>query len=262
MNPRGVSATVAVDGLPLQICRLFPAEETATRPVLVLLHEALGSIALWKDVPQHLAARTGCAVLVYERFGHGFSAPLPPRARGGDYLDYEAYEVLPQLLEQCGVERPLLVGHSDGATLALMYAARYPGQVAGVVSEAAHLFVEELTLAGIREAQRTVVETRLLERLAKYHRDPEAIFRRWVEIWQTEQFAAWNIEALMPAISCPVLALQGAEDEFGTLRQLEAIVDGVGGPAEKLVIPGCRHIPHFQAPSDYLAAVSRFVAGL
>ena len=138
-----------------------------SRPVLVLLHEALGSIALWKDLPQLLAQACGCDVLVYERFGHGFSDPLPEEASGFGYLDYEAWQVLPQVLAQCGIERPVLVGHSDGATLALMYAARYPEKVAGVVSEAAHVFVEEVTLDGIREAKRSCAETRLLERLSK-----------------------------------------------------------------------------------------------
>jgi len=261
MRVQTSESTLTIDGHRLQVCRVRSADPLPMgRPVLVLLHEALGSITLWKQVPQLLAQRTGCEVLVYERFGHGYSAPLPAAARGGDYLDYEAYAVLPQLLAQCGVERPLLVGHSDGATLALMFAARHPREVAGVVSEAAHLFVEERTLAGIRETQRTAEASRLLERLRKYHRDPEPIFRRWVELWQAPRFAAWNIEALMPAITCPVLAIQGEEDEYGTLRQLDAIVDGVSGPADRLVIPGCRHVPHFQAQSDYLAAVARFVA--
>lgn len=229
-------------------------------PVLVLLHEALGCIAMWKDLPAVLAQLTGCDLLVYERFGHGHSAPLPEAASGGDYLTYEAWQVLPELLRQCGIERPLLIGHSDGGTLALMYAARFPQQVAGVVSEAAHLFVDELSLAGIRAAKRTFKETRLLERLAKYHADPEPIFRRWTEIWLTPEFAVWSIEDLLAQIDCPLLAIQGEEDEYGTSRQVEALVAGVSGPAQALLIPECQHIPHFQAQQTFLEAVSAFVA--
>ena len=236
------------------------ARPAAGNPVLVLLHEALGCIGMWKDVPELLAERSGCDLLVYERFGHGHSAPLPQAARGAGYLAYEAYEVLPELLRRCRVERPLLIGHSDGGTLALMYAACFPQQVTGVVSEAAHLFVDELSLAGIREAKRTFQETRLLERLLRYHTDPEPIFRRWTEIWLTPEFADWSIEALMPKILCPLLAIQGEEDEYGTRRQVEALVAGVSGPAEALLIPDCRHIPHLQAQQIFLESVSDFVA--
>ena len=251
-----------IHGRHINVRWLRHHQPACARPVLVLLHEALGCIDMWKDIPAELARRSGCDLLVYERFGHGHSAPLPETASGGDYLDYEAWEVLPELLRQCGVTRPLLLGHSDGATLALMYAARFPQQVVGLVSEAAHLFVDELSLAGIRAAKRPGHETRLLERLAKYHADPEPIFRRWTEIWLTPEFAAWSIEGLLEQIACPLLAIQGEADEYGTRRQVEALVAGVHGPAEALLIPDCRHIPHFQARQAFLERVTDFITEL
>jgi len=247
-------------GHHLNACWLRNSSSEGGAPVLVLLHEALGSIELWREIPAILAQQTGCDILIYERFGHGHSAPLPKAASGADYMAYEAWQVLPELLQKCGVERPLLLGHSDGATLALMYAARFPQQVAGVVSEAAHLFVDELTLVGIRIAKRTCQETRLLERLSRYHIDPEPIFRRWTEIWLTPEFSEWSIEGLMAQITCPVLAIQGEEDEYGTRRQVEALVEGVSGSAQALMIPNCQHIPHFQAQQVFLTAVADFVA--
>lgn len=239
-------------------CRGGP--DTPDAPVLVFLHEALGCDSMWKGVPLALSVAMGLPFLTYDRPGHGLSGPLRG-PRDERYLEVEAYEVLPQLLDACGVTDAVLVGHSDGGTIALMYASRH--RVRAVVTEAAHVFVEEITLAGIRAAVEAWKTTDLRDRLARHHGDKtEALFDAWAETWLSERFRPWNIEPCLPGVEAPVLVVQGEDDEYGTARQVEAIAGGVSGPSRPLLIPGCRHIPHHQAAEQVLPAIAEFVSGV
>lgn len=239
---------------------LVPAA-TPGAPTLVLLHEGLGSIALWRDLPQQLAKATGCAVLAYSRHGHGASAPLtgPRTVR---YMHDEALVVLPEVLEALGIARPILIGHSDGASIALIHAGQGAGPVAGLVLLAPHVFVEDLTVASIAAIGRTFAETDMGVRMGRYHADPVGVFAGWHRIWLDPAFRGWNIEAGLPAITCPVLLIQGADDEYGTLAQIDAIAARVSGPVERLVLAACGHSPQRDQPDATLAAISGFVARL
>lgn len=235
-----------------------PGGAPADAPVMVFLHEALGCIAMWKNMPERLAAMTGLPALVYDRHGHGLSGPLP-RQRKPDYLDRESFDVLPRILAKCGITDPIPVGHSDGGSIALLYASRHP--VRALVSEAAHVFVEEVTLAGIGQAAAVWRETDLPQRLAKYHGDKtEDLFCAWADCWRTDPFPAWNMEAALPGVSCPALIIQGEGDEYGSRAQVDAIAAGISGPATVMMVPDCNHIPHFQAADAVLPAIAEFVA--
>lgn len=232
-----------------------------TWPVLVFLHEALGSVAMWKDVSERIARAGGCPVLLYDRLGHGKSDPLPQELNQADYLDKESGQILPELLAACKIEQAVLIGHSDGATIALMAAALLPERIRAVVAEAPHLFIEKLTLEGIRAHGTLTARAAIVARVAHYHRQPiEPIFNRWQQTWLAEQAPHWNIETLMSSVCCPVLGLQGEADEFGTPGQLEALAARVSGPVTTRLLPDCRHIPHFQAPQEYQQEVLQFLA--
>lgn len=228
--------------------------------VLVFLHEALGCHSMWKRVPTALSEATGLPFLTYDRLGHGRSGALP-RPRDERYLEVEAFEILPAVLDACGVVDPILIGHSDGGTIALMHASR--DKVRAVVTEAAHVFVEEVTLEGIRAAVESWHTTDLRDRLARHHGDKtEALFDAWAETWLSERFRSWDIRDCLPGIKAPVLIVQGEDDEYGTVHQVEAIAAGVSGPARPVVIPGCRHIPHRQAADRVLPAIADFIRAL
>lgn len=233
-----------------------PVYDTGRAPI-VLLHEGLGSIGQWKDFPEKLAQATGRAVLLYDRQGYGQSPPLTG-ARQLDYLHRYAHEELPALLRGCGVEKPILFGHSDGGSIALLYAAEFP--TAALITEAAHVFVEDLSVRGIRDARHAWMTTGLKDRLAKYHGDKtEQIFFAWADTWLTDWFRDWNIEKGIEAITCPALILQGEDDEYGTPAQVQAITDRIGPSAQGRLIPNCRHIPHFQAGEVVLEATQSFL---
>lgn len=234
-----------------------PASGVADRPVLVFLHEALGCDTMWRGVPETISRATGLPYLSYDRLGHGRSTPLPG-SRDERYLEVEAFEVLPAVLEACGVTEPILIGHSDGGTIALMYASRHG--VRGVISEAAHVFVEEVTLAGIRAAVGAWRTTDLRDRLARHHGDKtDALFDAWAETWLSKAFRSWTVESCLSGVQAPCLVVQGEDDEYGTVRQVEAIAAGVSGPATPLLVSGCRHIPHLQAADRVLPAIAEFV---
>ncbi|HEX6827803.1 MAG TPA: alpha/beta hydrolase [Burkholderiales bacterium] len=228
-------------------------------PTLVFLHEGLGSIAQWRDFPEALVARTGLPALIYDRRGHGGSDPLDA-PRTPHYLHREALEVLPEVLARCDLEDVILVGHSDGGSIALLYASVHPQRARGAITEAAHVFVEEDTLAGIRAAGEAWRNTQLPEKLARYHgARTHALFHAWHDTWLTPEFRDWNIEDCLPGIRCPLLAIQGRDDEYATEAQVEAIARQAGGPVETLVVPHCGHIPHHQAREPVLEAMTRFV---
>ena len=237
-------------------------ETVADRPTLVLLHEGLGSVSTWRDFPAALAARTGAEVTVYSRYGYGRST-VRREPFAVDYMHKAAREELPALLDVLGIERPLLVGHSDGASIALIFAGLHPDRVQGLVLEAAHVFTEALCVASIAEIQRMFeASDDLRDRLARHHADPEASFRGWNDVWQLPAFLDWNIEEYLPAIGCPALVIQGADDEYGTLEQVARIERGSGGPVERLILDNCGHAPHRDRRDSVLAAMARFVERL
>jgi len=235
--------------------KLETEEIAGAEPALVFLHEGLGSVALWRDFPARLAAATGRRALIYSRAGHGFS-DLPDGDRTPRFMHEEALDVLPELLRVAGIERPVLVGHSDGGSIALIHASAHP--VSGLVLLAPHVFVEELSVASIQEARTTFETTDLGERMARYHRDAERTFRLWNDIWLAPEFRSWNIEDVLGDVSAPTLLIQGANDQYGTLAQIEAIERGVQGPVQRAVLD-CRHAPHLEAPDETLAAAAAFL---
>lgn len=229
-------------------------------PAVVLLHEGLGCVALWRDFPQRLRAATGLPVVAYSRYGYGGSDVLQaPHA--ADFMHREAVDVLPQVLARLGVERPLLVGHSDGASIALIHAGRYPQAQAGVVAMAPHLFVEPICVDAISAVARGFAGSDLPARLGRYHRDAARTFHGWADVWLSQPFRAWNIEPEVASIECPVLAIQGEDDEYGTMRQIERIAELQPG-ARLARLGRCRHSPHLDRPDDVVAAIAGFAGGI
>lgn len=230
----------------------------AGKPCLVFLHEGLGSIALWKGFPQRLCRATGCSGLVYEREGYGASSALRGQ-RSIHYLHNYALTELPQVLERLIPGRGyIVIGHSDGGSIALIHAAGNPAGLRGVVTEAAHVFVEDLTVQGVRAA-RMCFNPKLLTALQRYHGDKaEQIYMAWADTWLLPGFKHWNIEYLLPSIAVPALVVQGVEDQYGTGAQVDAIVGAVPG-ARKLMLENCGHSPHLERPEALLEAVGAFL---
>ncbi|KAI9025467.1 lactonase, partial [Hyaloraphidium curvatum] len=227
------------------------------RPELVFLHEGLGSVSLLRDFPARVCAATGSPGLVYSRYGYGRSDVLR-EARKPDYLHKEALETLPELLGLLGIERPVLVGHSDGASIALIHAAHYR-DTRGVIAMAPHSFVEDVTIKGILGAKKAFETTDLKEKLGKHHSDPEKTFRGWNDVWLSPEFRSWNIEGLLPRIRCPVLGIQGHQDEYATMRQLEVLGEKIAGKVELLGLENCRHTPQRDQEERVVGAVAGFV---
>lgn len=246
-----------VDGKRLETLLLSSASNT---PVIVMLHEGLGSIAMWKDFPERVAEATGCRVLVYSRYGHGKSDRLAEK-RSVDFMHHEAKVVLPELLRKFEIERSILLGHSDGGSIALIYAGIWPERVRGLVLEAPHVFVEDLGIRSITAIREHYESSDLPQKLARYHDHADETFREWNDIWLDPQFRGWNIEEYLAAISSPTLVIQGEDDDYGTLAQVEAIQRHV--PAtQSLILPRCGHSPHRDQPDLTLAAISKFIATL
>jgi pimeloyl-ACP methyl ester carboxylesterase len=235
--------------------------EEPGRPPIVFLHEGLGSLALWKDFPRRLCAAAGTSGLVYSRPGYGRSSARPATERWQpDFMHRQAFEVLPALLRSLRWPEPAwLLGHSDGASIALLYAARFPTAVAGLVLLAPHLFVEQVALAAIRATRKAFLETELRQRLTRYHADVDSAFWGWNDVWLDPSFETWTIEAELSAIGCPVLAIQGRGDEYGTLEQLRRLGQCVP-QAELLELADCGHSPHRDQAERVLDTASRFVS--
>ncbi len=236
--------------------QLIPAHQL-NRPTLVFLHEGLGSLAMWRDFPSKVAAATGCRTLVYSRYGYGES-DLLTESFGVRYMHDEALVVLPELLDKLGIDKPMLVGHSDGGSIALIHAGGAGRPVAGLILMAPHVFVEDLSIASIAQAKVAFETTDLGRKLGKYHRDPAKTFWGWNDIWLHPDFRAWNIEEYLADIRCPLLAIQGCDDEYGTMAQIEAIAARVPG-AEILELADCRHSPHKDQPQATLEAMAGFI---
>jgi pimeloyl-ACP methyl ester carboxylesterase len=229
------------------------------KPTIVFLHDSLGCIELWRDFPQKLAELTACNVLIYDRQGYGKSCSLSYTKRDNSYLEHEA-DILNELLAYWKIDKAILFGHSDGGSIALISAAKYPAKIVGIITEGAHIFVEEVTLDGIKESIHLYQTTNLKTKLEKYHGNKtEQIFWAWAGTWTTNEFANWNIEKFLPAIKCPSLIIQGEADEYGTLKQVENTINRVSGKTEKYIIPNVGHTPHKENQDTVLKKVTEFV---
>ena len=249
---------VILDGRRLETARWGPGPTEA--PTLVLLHEGLGCVALWRDVPALLAEATGCGVFAYSRFGYGQSDPKPlpwPLT----YMQDEARDPLSRVLDAAGITEAILVGHSDGGSIAAVFAGevRDP-RLRGVVLIAAHFFVEDLNIASIRQIRAEYAQGGLRERLARYHRDVDMAFYGWNDSWLHPEFRGFDITADVARIDVPILALQGADDPYGTAEQLDVLQRHAHAPLETALIPDARHAPHLEARPATLDAIARFVA--
>ena len=244
-------------GQPLRLEYQWVGDAASTIAPVVFLHEGLGSLALWKDFPARFCVEHGLRGLVFSRYGYGRSTPKPPDEHWTPaFMHAQAHEVLPLLFEQLRIERPWLFGHSDGGSIALLHAAKF--DVAGIVVVAPHIFVEDVSIASIGQAREAYETTYLRARLARHHADPDSAFRGWNDIWLAHAFRGWNIEAELDTIACPVLAAQGADDEYGTLAQIRGIQARLP-KTRLLVIPKCGHSPHRDQPERLSAEAGRFI---
>jgi pimeloyl-ACP methyl ester carboxylesterase len=259
---------VPFDGRMVRIeCQwITPSARTkgADAPLVVFLHEGLGSVAMWKDYPQALCDAGGYRGLVYSRPGYGRSTPRPLDQRWNvDFMHRQAQALLPALLERLGIAateaRPWLLGHSDGASIALIHAATFPSRIDGVIAVAPHVFVEDLSLRSIAQARDAYRLTDIKGKLARYHEDVDSAFFGWNDIWLDPRFRTWSIESMLPAIQCPILAVQGTCDEYGTLAQVEGI-RARAPHAEVVVLDDCGHSPHRDRPEALTAAVIDFIS--
>ncbi|TMI12538.1 MAG: alpha/beta hydrolase [Betaproteobacteria bacterium] len=228
------------------------------RPVLVFLHEGLGSIRQWRDFPQNVAQALGCGALVYDRYGYGQSDVLQEPRRSVRFMHDEALLSLPEVLSRLRVENPVLVGHSDGASISLIHAGA-GHKVKAVVAMAPHVFVEEICIRSIVGAARAFEATELPDKLGRYHRDAKKTFYGWADVWRDPEFTRWDITEYLPRIGCPVLAIQGRGDEYGTMAQLDAIEQRAGGPCEVMKLTDCGHAPFRDQPEKTLSAVTAFL---
>lgn len=238
--------------------RLVGADEGGAP--LVFLHEGLGSVELWRGFPEDLVGATRRTGLIYSRYGNGWSDP-PTEPRRPDYMHDEALRSLPEVVDQLMTRPPVLVGHSDGASIALIYAGS-GRPVEALVLLAPHVFTEPEGLESIAAIRRRFPTSDLPEKMAKYHADPQATFYAWADIWLEPSFRAWNIEEYLPAITCPILLIQGVEDEYGTIEQLDAIERSVAGRVQRLLVEGAKHDPHLADPDLVTGTTARFVSGL
>ncbi|PCH73403.1 MAG: alpha/beta hydrolase [Rhodobacteraceae bacterium] len=253
-------APLTVDGVDLEYACYGPAPDKA--PTIIMLHEGLGCLALWRDFPQQVAEQTGMGVFVWSRQGYGQSAPadLP---RPVDFMTHEAVDVLPKLLDHIGLRRGILFGHSDGATIAAIHAGSVADmRVRGLILMAPHFFTEPGGLAAIKSARDSFDTGDMQVRMGKYHRDPVATFHGWNDVWLSPGFRDWNVSDVIDYWRVPVLAIQGREDQYGTLAQIEEIEARITAPLDVEVLDNCRHAPHFEQPDRTLKAVVEFAARL
>jgi pimeloyl-ACP methyl ester carboxylesterase len=245
---------MTVSGRAIEIAWWGPRSTAAP---IVLLHEGLGSVGTWRDFPAALAERTGRSVMAYSRFAHGASDP-PAHRRSIDFVDEEA-ALLPIVLDQSDISRAVLYGHSDGGSIAIAAAAASPERFPALVLQAAHVFVEDVSVASVVRTKAAYEETNLRERLVRYHEHVDLMFHSWADVWLDPAFRDWNLEHHLPHITCPVLIVQGADDEYGTEQQVDAIARGVSGRAQRVLLPECGHRPHRDQRERVLAAAASFL---
>lgn len=251
-----MNTSINLNGIEISIRRMEISIDT---PTIIFLHDSLGSVELWRDFPDQLCKATGCNMLVYDRQGYGHSDPMAGSERNNSYMEMEA-DTLQLLIQTLNIQQPILFGHSDGASIALIFAGKYPEAVSAVIAEAGHLFVEDITLEGIRKAAEQYKTTNLRSRLEKYHGDKtDTLFRAWTETWLGKGFRDWNIEHFLPAIKCPVLVIQGEKDEYGSLKQVAAVSEQVKSYTATCIIPDTGHTPHKEKPAIVLDASTQFI---
>lgn len=222
-----------------------------------MLHEGLGSVSHWKGFPRLLSEATGAGVFLYSRYGHGTSDALT-EPRSVSYMHHEAQIVLPEILRKAGIERPLLLGQSDGASIAILYAGIFPDSPAGLILEAPHVFVEDITVSSIAQTRVLYQETNLPQRLGRYHANVDPLFWGWNDIWLDPNFRSWNIESYLDLVHCPVLILQGAQDEYGTVKQIEAIQRRIPS-ASAILLDDCKHAPHRDRCEATILSICQFI---
>jgi pimeloyl-ACP methyl ester carboxylesterase len=246
------STRTRVRGGLLETLDLVGAED---RPALVLLHEGLGSVGLWRGFPEALQQATGRRVIAFSRYGHGRSAP-PPHPRAPAFFHEEALDVLPELLGELGVQEPVLIGHSDGASIALIYAAHH--SVSALALLAPHVFVEDVTVHEIEATRRAYRSGELREGMARHHDDPDAAFWGWCDVWLDPAFREWSLDEEATRLTAPTLLVQGADDPYGSLEQIKRIADRTRGPVQRLVLSG-GHSPHLEHPDTVVQAIAAFL---
>lgn len=254
-------AGVLFEGRPIEMEFQWLNPEKTDAPLIVFLHEGVGSLAMWKEYPQTLCDAGGFRGLPFSRYGYGHSTPRPRAEKWGfDFMHAQARDVLPAFLRAVGAgeEKPWLFGHSDGGSIALLYAALYPDALSGLVLVAAHIFVEDITICGVELAKSNYLNSDLRQKLSRYHADVDSAFWGWNDMWLNPEFRHWNIEGLLGAIRCPVLAIQGDEDEYGTMAQLDCLKQQVPH-AELLKLASCHHSPHREQPHALTRAVVDFI---
>ena len=254
------STRLVVGGKTLEYACYGPAPDAA--PTIVFLHEGLGCVALWRDFPMAVAKATGCGVFVYSRAGYGQSdlADLP---RPLDYMTREANDVLAKVLDDAGIKSAILLGHSDGATIAAIYAgSNEDHRIRGLVLLAPHFFTEDMGLAEIAEARKTYQTGDLKQKMAKYHRDPDNTFRGWNDAWLDPDFKAWDVGEVIDYLRIPTLAIQGQQDQFGTLDQIAEIETRSYAPVDVAILEDCKHSPHLDQREATLSAVTEFTKRL
>jgi pimeloyl-ACP methyl ester carboxylesterase len=250
------TGSLRIGASDLEYRMIGPAPDAA--PTIVMLHEGLGSAGLWGDFPEKLQAATGAGVFVYSRAGYGASTPVT-LPRPIDYMHTEALDVLPKLLETIGFRRGLLLGHSDGASIAAIYAGSHQDhRVQGIVLIAPHFIVEDISVRSIAEIRQAYETTELRTKLARWHKDVDNAFYGWNGAWLDPAFRDWDISESLAYIRVPVAVLQGADDKYGTLRQVEIAVEECYCPVDVTVIPGAGHQPHREAPGATLDAIGEF----
>jgi len=246
--------TVHLDHVALRVKHIRFSTKPTTN-TLVFLHDALGSIPQWKLFPELVSKKCGMDAIVYERQGHGDSSPFDGK-RNRQYLHEQALEALPKLLKELNINRPILIGHSDGGSIALIHGAHF--QTEAIVTIAAHIFVEEVTLKGIREARQ--IASTLKPLLQKYHGEKtEALFNAWHETWLSDAFKDWSIVSDIHSINSPVLAIQGESDAYGSINQVSGILEAVTGPSKKLIVQNTGHLPHLEQAELLAIEISRFL---
>lgn len=240
--------------------RWIDPEERRSDQVILFLHEGLGSIEMWKNYPQQVCDATGMKGLMYDREGYGHSTPLRSK-RDSSYLEDYALEELPAFLRSMSLDGDLILyGHSDGGSIALIYAAMYPDQVDAIITEAAHVFVEDITVAGIHPAAKLFETTDLPAKLERYHGEKtRTIFYAWADTWRTEEYRSWNIEQYLSKIKCPVLAIQGVNDQYGTEDQVDAIIGQINGVGQKFMVDDCGHAPWKEKTEQVMDKVVPFL---
>jgi pimeloyl-ACP methyl ester carboxylesterase len=262
MNCREERGRLDAAGFAIEYLRLTPFQANDDMPVLVLLHQGLGCVEMWRDFPRRLCTATGLPVLVYSRRGHGGSDSyeLPWSAR---YMHDEALEMLPAVLAAAGIERHLIYGHSDGASIAVVHAGTRPRGLEGIVLAAPHVFVEAVNLAKITEMRARYHSEGVRDRLARYHgANVDNAFFGWADAWLSDDFADWDLSEYLPAITVPVLIIQGEDDAYGTAAQCQRIADGVDADVANLMLSECGHSPHHEQTERVVAAVAGFVSNV